>query len=115
MIKTSDNGIFTRDIFFENLSTAMDPQISIQEIRRVVANLKNKKAVALDNITNEIIKVTFEVVPEVFRRLFNHIYMSGVYPNIWSSGIIKTIHKKGPTTEPENYRGITVGSCLAKV
>ena len=99
----------------KNMSNAMDDKISFHEVNTVIKNLKNRKAVSMDIISNEIIKASFEVIPETYVILFNHIYDSGHYPSIWSSGLITTLHKKGSTVVPGNYRGITICSCLGKV
>ena len=47
--------------------------------------------------------------------LFNKIFDSGKFPADWSTGIIIPIHKKGDVNDPNNYRGITLVSCFAKV
>lgn len=41
-------------------------------------------------------------------------FSSGEYPATWKSGLISVIHKSGDTSDPNNYRGITVNSCLSK-
>ena len=41
--------------------------------------------------------------------------LSECYPKIWSSGYIVPIFKKGDTCSPNNYRGITISSCLGKL
>ena len=97
------------------LGNVMDEEITYHEVCKVVKNLKNKKAVSIDNISNEIIKASFEVIPEVFMTLFNFVFDSGIYPSFWSSGLITALHKKGSMVIPSNYRGITICSCLAKV
>ncbi len=52
----------------------------------------------------------------VYHKLFNKILDSGVIPSTWSVGHIIPIYKnKGDTTCPENYRGITLLSCLGKL
>ena len=47
--------------------------------------------------------------------MFNKIIDSGYFPDIWSNGIIVPIHKKGSVYDVNNYRGITLGSCLSKL
>ena len=41
--------------------------------------------------------------------------MNGIFPDVWSKGIIVPIYKKGDKTNPDNYRGITLLSCLGKL
>jgi hypothetical protein len=86
------------------------------EIRKVISRLKNNKACGLDSVTNEYIKSTVEVLLPVYVKLFNIILTTGVIPNEWSTGVIKPIYKnKGNKADPDNYRGITILSCLSKV
>ena len=47
--------------------------------------------------------------------LFNLIFSSGKVPSIWLEGNIMPIYKnKGGKTKPENYRPITILSCMGK-
>ena len=49
-------------------------------------------------------------------NLFNIIYESGFVPEEWLIGLIKPIYKiKGDPMKFENYRPITLLSCLGKV
>ena len=67
-------------------------------------------------ICNEFIKTTKSQLLDSITLLFNIILESGQYPLEWSSGIISPIYKnKGDINNPDNYRGITVLSCLSKV
>ena len=49
-------------------------------------------------------------------KLFNIIFESGIIPNAWTIGVIHPIFKnKGDSTDPLNYRPITLLSCLGKL
>ena len=51
----------------------------------------------------------------VYVKLFNLIFEKGVFPDSWLIGIIKPIYKTGDKYNPENYRPITLLSCLGKL
>ena len=52
----------------------------------------------------------------VYLKFFNIIYESGFVPEEWLIGLVKPIYKnKGDPTKPDNYRPITLLSCLGKV
>ena len=52
----------------------------------------------------------------IYVKLFNLILRTGVFPEAWTVGIIIPIFKnKGSTEDPDNYRGITLLSCLGKL
>ena len=46
--------------------------------------------------------------------LFNVIYDLGKYPIQWARAIIVPIHKSGSHDNPNNYRGISLLSCISK-
>jgi len=53
---------------------------------------------------------------EVVCQLLNVILESGLFPEVWSKGIILPIYKnKGDVKDLDNYRGITILSCLGKL
>ena len=85
-------------------------------VYRLTNKLKNKKACALDSVTNEIIKVAFKTLPCYFTKLFNTILSHGIFPSSWTkSFIVYTDHKSGDTADPNNYKRICIGSCLGKL
>ena len=47
-------------------------------------------------------------------KLFNLILNSGVFPNAWSVAYQVPIYKKGDPLDCNNYRGISITSCLGK-
>ena len=49
------------------------------------------------------------------RKLFNIILTNEKFPSQWRENLLKPIHKKGSDTEPRNYRGIVISSCLSKL
>lgn len=51
----------------------------------------------------------------VLNVLFNSIFDSNYCPSSWKLGIIVPIFKKGDKMDLQNYRGITLLSCLAKL
>ena len=65
---------------------------------------------------NEHIKSTWHFTGPVYEKLFNIILDNGALPEVWSVGLIKPIYKKkGGKSNPENYRPITLVSCLGKL
>lgn len=55
-------------------------------------------------------------MPEIYLHLFNLVFDTGLLPEPWSIGKIIPIYKqKGQTTDPSNYRPITLLSCMGKL
>ena len=79
--------------------------------------MKNNKASSpKDNLVNEYIKYSKDVFLPLYCKLFNIILETGIVPDIWCTGVILPIYKKkGDASNPDNYRGITILSCLGKL
>ena len=93
----------------------LNKPVTEEEIRTCISKLKNHKAPGIDNIINEYITTTEDILMPVYIRVFNIIFMNGIFPDVWSKGIIVPIYKKDDKTNPDNYRGITLLSCLGKL
>ena len=49
-------------------------------------------------------------------HFFNLILQSGFIPDLWCKGLIMPLYKsKGSRENPDNYRGITLLSCMGKL
>ena len=93
----------------------LDFLVKSGEIEKVVKSLKNGKSSGIDQIQNEMIKSGLNTLIKPMTKLFNLVFSSGNYPSLWAKGRIISIHKKGDTSNPGNYRGITISSCLGKI
>lgn len=110
--ETCDNIINQSDTVNELLNSP----ITREEIVNSINSLKNNKAPGYDNVMNEHIKTTMSNFLPLYENLFNIIFDTGIVPEEWLIGIIRPIYKnKGDPSNPENYRPITLLSCLGKV
>ena len=96
---------------FENL----DKNITISEIESAIKKLKAGKSCAEDGLVNELFMKCSNVLLPLLYRLFNKILNCGHFPAAWATGCIIPIFKKGDSNDPNNYRGITIVSCLGKL
>lgn len=120
--------------YFKNINKSNEPQESFtninlddednilnrkiykEEINICIKNIKNGKSSGEDKIINEYIKSTKELFLPVYEKLFNIVFESGMLPNAWLEGSIRPIYKnKGNPKLVQNYRPITILSCLGKV
>ena len=92
----------------------LDKPFSEEEVKQSIKRLKNKKAAGLDRIRNEMLKSGAQYLTTSLTKLFNFILNKGSYPDSWSTGLISPIFKSGNKSDPSNYRGICVTSCLGK-
>ena len=94
----------------------LNKPITKDEVNVCIAKLKNNKACGYDKILNEYIKCSANLMSDIYVSLFNLILNTGVVPDDWVTGIIKPIFKnRGSKQNVDNYRGITLLSCLGKL
>ena len=96
----------------QNISI-LNKSFTIDEINIGIKKLKSNKSVSLDLISNEMFKNSSTDMRKLILKLFNHCLDHGAYP--WSESITTPLHKKGDLENPDNYRAITLGSCLGKL
>ena len=91
-------------------------EFSLDEVTTHIKLLKNNKSSGIDDILNEYLKHCPIELMSVIVKLFNIILNSAIIPTAWTIGIIKPIYKKkGDINNVENYRGITLLSCIGKL
>ena len=77
--------------------------------------LKNGKKGGTDLILNEFLKAGSSTLTLTLVKLFNRILESGVFPRDWNHSLISSIYKSGDPNDCNNYRGISITSCLGKL
>ncbi len=93
----------------------LNREIDHSEIIKAINSLKNNKASGIDNIPAEMIKCTKHIMLPTYHKLFNASFSSGQYPQLWNTGLLTPLYKKGDPYSENNYRGIMVNCILAKV
>lgn len=89
--------------------------ITTTEITTAISKLKKAKACGPDGILNEMLKVGSPLILPYLQRAFNKILSSGIFPDQWRCSFLTPVHKRSDASVPSNYRGIAVGSNLAKL
>ncbi|MCG8034442.1 MAG: reverse transcriptase family protein [Candidatus Thiodiazotropha taylori] len=100
----------------EHSNETLNSPFTTKEISICISKLKNSKSPGHDDILNEYIKLTADIMTPTYVSLFNIILKTGFIPEDWAIGKIRPIYKnKGEVTDPNNYRPITILSCLNKL
>ncbi len=103
------------DLQYEKYIECLDEDFTFYEIECNIKGLKHNKSPGYDNILNECLIYGRGTLLETILLIFQHLYNSSYYPEKWSEGIIIPIYKKGDKMLPENYRAITLLSCIGKL
>ena len=98
-------------------NTPDDCEFTIDEIRRVIEGLDNKKAPGEDGITAEIFKQTFKILPKSITAMYNGCLKNGIFPEIWKRAKIIPITKPDTQNSPDvtKYRPISLLNIGGKI
>ena len=93
----------------------LDYEITEEELQKAKKILKLGKGIGIDSIYNEMIRPLVDLYPKLVLRLFNDILSERqqICDN-WLHSLVTALHKKGIKEDPDNYRGISLMSCLGK-
>ena len=89
--------------------------ITVEEVRQVMKQMKNRKAPGDDGIPFELLGAGGECIVQQLLKMFNIAYRSESVPLDWQRGVICPLFKKGDKTSCDNYRGITLLSHAGKL
>jgi len=92
----------------------LDKPITISEVKKTLRGLKSGKASSGDLILNEMLKSTANLMAPLVTKLFNHVLEKGHFPQSWNTAYQVPILKKGDPLDCNNYRGISLTSCIGK-
>ena len=93
----------------------LDFLITNSEVASAFKKLKEKSADGPDKILSKLIIIARSHLIESMTIIFNKIFQSTSYPSSWTYRYLITIFKGDVNWDPNNYRGIAIGSCLAKL
>ena len=74
-------------------NTPDDREFTIDEIRKVIEAMDNRKAPGEDGITGEIYKQTFNIFPKSITSMYNGCLRQEVFPKGWKTAkIIRSLN-----------------------
>ena len=103
----------TREEFREDPD--LDEEISSEEVKRTIDNLKKAKSPGMDNISAELLQTAGERIIPYITKLLNKVFQSSYFPINWATAIVVPLFKKGDKDIADNYRGISLLSIPSKI
>ena len=97
-----------------DLDICTDPP-SLEEVTAAIKAMKSGKAPGADGVTAEILKADVNVTAPILTEIFKQIWEEGQIPEVWKTGLIFKLPKKGDLGDCNNWRGITLLSLTSKV
>ena len=93
----------------------LDYRISVSELNKAMKRLNTKSAPGTDKISGKLLCVGNIELQQVLILFFNKLFSHAFQPHTHSLNFLVPIFKKGEIWMPDNYRGIAIGSALAKI
>ena len=97
------------------LNDTLNAPMTKEELVFAIRKAKSGKASGPDMVPVEFYKHGGETIQNSILAVFNFGNQSADYPQAWAEGIINPVYKAGKTSEPENYRKITLLTSLGKL
>ena len=84
-------------------------------VRKLLENINPRKAIGPDQIPNQALKIAAVEIAPVLQFIFQRSLDTGELPLDWRKANITPIFKKGATTDPANYRPVSLTSTCCKL
>ena len=90
-------------------------ETSSHEIKYHMEKINPKKATGRDGLPGKFLNISAPIAAEPLAKLFNMSISTGEYPDILKIARVLPIHKKGESTDMNNYRPISILTHLNKI
>ena len=91
-----------------------DISVSKVGVLKLLANLKTDKAAGPDQIRPVVLKELRHEIIDIVTVLYQKSLTTGEIPHDWTRAYVCPIYKKGDTSDPANYRPISLTCILCK-
>ena len=85
-----------------------DVDVSIERVKNMIDELKERSALGPDNIGNKVIMELKEQLALPFSILFRKSLDDAEVPEEWKDSVVSPIFKKGARSDPGNYRPVSL-------
>lgn len=86
-----------------------------KEVSQVIHSLKNKSSCGIDEYSSKTVKHCTEELTQPLTSIINKSFSLGQFPTKLKVSKVYPKHKKGPKTDPKNYRPISLISTFSKI
>lgn len=95
---------------------AYNTTLDEEDVKSITAKINEKKAVGIDGVPGDIVKLLVNNRTEVITKVINSIAESGRIPRCWKTGKVILLSKPGKDPKlPNSYRPISILPALSKV
>lgn len=90
-------------------------QVTLNEVRDVIDNVKNKNGSDIYDLNIKLVKTVKNIIISPLTKLINMCITERTFPSALKQSIITPLHKKGDPGMPENYRPISILPIISKI
>ena len=95
--------------------TELSYRITDKELNEALKKLNQNASPGHDKVSAKFLFAGGNPLLPVLSLFLNKTFSEVRHPSAWALNYLKTIHKKGSVLDPDNYRGIAIGSCITKL
>ena len=89
--------------------------IDYDTLKKTIGGMRNTSACGLDGLCIRVIKLCFEAIGVPLLNIVNTCLANCDFPVSWKHSLIHPIHKSGPSSNPANFRPISLVPVMAKI
>ena len=90
-------------------------RITNKEINDALKKLNQNASPGHDKVSAKFLCAGGMPLLPILNLFLNKTFSEVKHPSAWALHFLKTIYKKGSALDPDNYRGIAIGSCITKL
>lgn len=110
-----DNQIFSNPSVSNSNNSTFQYSFDVQKVRFMLIKLNTRKATGPDEISNNLLKQNSYFLAPQLTKLFQLSLDQGLVPQDWKDAHVIPIHKADRCDLANNYRPISLTSCVCKV
>ncbi|XP_039278708.1 uncharacterized protein LOC120350215 [Nilaparvata lugens] len=89
--------------------------VSADRVTKIVSNLKNSRSQDIYGLSTFVLKATAKQIAEPLAAAINSCFVAGRFPDCLKTARTVPIHKKEETSDPANFRPISMVPIFSKV
>ena len=91
------------------------PEISANEIEKIIEQIPVSKATGSDRVSVKLIKAGAKAIAPSLSKLFKLCFSTATFPQIWKTAEVVPLFKNGDKTKADNYRPISILPVISKI
>ena len=90
------------------------PLLAVNEVGKLISDLKNKKSMGPDKLTAYLLKLALPYIVEPLTYIYNLSIQQSIFPSLLKDAKVIPLPKSKDLNDPSNYRPISILSVLSK-